>query len=640
MAVLAQGRGLCPVLAYGLRPTFVPIPTCIRHTVLRYGPPAGQRPHFYHSGHRAASNRINRAMALDDILPTIGSCVFFMALVAWISYIKTRGEVATRDGYFLAGRGLTGVFIAGSMLLTNLSAEQLIGLNGSAYGHNLSSMAWEVTAVFAIIVMALVFLPRYLTGAFSTLPEFLRTRFDDGVRRLAVILFMVGYGLITIPSVLYSGSVAVLTLFDVPALLHVSYGVGLVITILAVGIIGSIYAIFGGLKAVAVSDTINGIGLLIIGIIVPLFALDRLGDGSVLAGISEIASTHTEKLNAIGASTDPTPFSTLFTGMIFANLFYWGTNQYVIQRTLGARSLAEGQKGVIITGYFKLLVPFMMMIPGVIAFHLYGGRLESIDLAYPRLVGDVLPKYLSGFFLAVLLGAVFSSFNSLLNSAATLFCLDVYLPLKSDRVDDADLIRVAKWASVIIAVFSFIVAPLLQFFPEGLWQIIRIFTGFYNIPIIAIVLIGLFTKTVPALAAKITIVFHIIAYALLRFVFDIELSFIHIYGILFAIEVTMMLAIGRIQPMTRAFHFEHRERVDMTPWKYALPVSSTLLCACVALYVLFSPVGLVGGLSAWFWPTVAAIFLANVAICYISLKRWHQRYARHVHNIAEGNNPK
>ena len=293
-----------------------------------------------------------------------------MGLVAFISYRKTRGEVSTQEGYFLAGRGLSAVFIAGSLLLTNLSAEQLIGLNGSAYGFNLSSMAWEVTAAFATICMSVLFLPQYLAGAFTTLPQFLCDRFDDGVRRMSVILFMVGYGLVTIPGVLYSGSIAVLQLFDVPGLLSISYSQGLLLTIITIGCIGAVYAIFGGLRAVAVSDTINGIGLLIIGIAVPILGLSALGDGSVSDGLTIIVSSETQKLNAIGGPEDPTPFGTLFTGMIFANLFYWCTNQYVIQRTLGARNLAEGQKGVLFSGFFKVLVPFCMMIPGVIAFHM------------------------------------------------------------------------------------------------------------------------------------------------------------------------------------------------------------------------------------------------------------------------------
>jgi solute:Na+ symporter, SSS family len=551
-----------------------------------------------------------------NLTVTLLSCAFFMALVAWISYRKTRGDVSTQDGYFLAGRGLGATFIAGSLLLTNLSAEQLIGLNGSAYGFNLSSMAWEVTAAFATICMAFIFLPRYLAGAFSTLPEFLNKRFDDGVRRLTVVLFMVGYGLVTIPSVLYAGSIAVLQLFDVPGLLGVSDSQALWMTIVAIGLIGSIYAVFGGLKAVAISDTLNGIGLLVIGVTVPVLGLSLLGDGSVSSGLAIITSTDTQKLNAIGGPADPTPFGTLFTGMILANLFYWCTNQYVIQRTLAARNLAEGQKGVLFTGFFKVMVPFMMMIPGIIAFHLYGPGLSPIDQAYPRLVRDVLPGYASGFFLAVLLGAVFSSFNSLLNSAATLFCLDVYAPLKKQPVDDKTLIRVAKIASVVIALFSFVVAPLLQYAPEGLWQLIRMFTGFYNIPVIAVVLVGLFTTRVPAVGAKVAIVFHVIAYGLLRFVFDdvVTLHFLHVYAILFVIEVAIMLLFGRLQPRSENWSYQPVQGVDLTPWRYAIPCAFTLMSCVVALYLLFSPVGLVGGLSAAFWPLMLSLLAVNVVV--------------------------
>lgn len=571
-------------------------------------------------------------MAPDDLLLTFGSCAFFMAVVAWISYQKTKGEVNTKEGYFLAGRGLTGVFIAGSMLLTNLSAEQLIGLNGSAFGYNMSSMAWEVTAAVSTICMALIFLPRYLSGAFSTLPEFLSSRFDDDVRRLTVVLFLVGYGLVTIPSVLYSGSIAVMRLFDVPALLDVSYSQGLVITVLIVGIVGGLYAVFGGLKAVAVSDTINGFGLLLIGMLVPILGFATLGDGSVMEGIKTVTTTHTEKLNAIGSNDDPTPFATIFTGMIFANLFYWCTNQYVIQRTLGAKNLAEGQKGVIFSGFFKVLVPFMMMMPGIIAFHLYGNGLQSIDLAFPQLIKDVLPVYMSGFFLAVLLGAVFSSFNSLLNSAATLFCLDVYEPLMKRAVSDAEMIKVAKIASVVIAIFSFVVSPLLQYAPEGLWQVIRIFTGFYNIPVVAVVIVGLFTRRVPGLGAKTAIIFHVIAYGLLQFVFDdvIDIHFLHLYAILFFIEVAIMLIIGYLKPLEIPWCYERKHAVDMVPWAYALPVSITLFSCVAVLYVLFSPVGLVGGFGPLFWPMIAAIVVLNIVGWMCCLRRWSRRYSQYI----------
>ena len=562
-------------------------------------------------------------MNTEDIAITLITAIFFMALVAYISYRKTRGEVSTQDGYFLAGRGLSAVFIAGSLLLTNLSAEQLIGLNGSAYGFNLSSMAWEVTAAIATVAMAFVFLPRYLAGAFTTLPQFLCDRFDDGLRRMTVILFMVGYGLVTIPGVLYSGSIAVLQLFDVPSLLAVSYSQGLLITIISIGCLGAMYAIFGGLRAVAVSDTLNGIGLLIIGLTVPILGLSALGEGSVSTGLDIIVNTETQKLNAIGSADDPTPFATLFTGMVFANLFYWCTNQYVIQRTLAAKNLAEGQKGVLFSGFFKVLVPFLMMIPGVIAFHLYGEGMESIDLAYPQLIRDVLPVYATGFFLAVLLGAVFSSFNSLLNSAATLFCLDVYSPLKNDQVSDADMLRIAKIASVVIALFSFIVAPLLQYAPEGLWQIVRIFTGFYNIPVIAIVMIGLFTRHVPALGPKIVIVFHILAYGLFQFLLNdyINIHFLHLYAILFFVEIGIMLVVGHLWPREVEWTFHKRELVDLTPWRLAIPCAATLVSCVVGLYLLFSPIGLVDGLSSAFWPLIVLLLIGNFVIWFMYVRK-------------------
>ena len=564
-------------------------------------------------------------MTNQDMTLTLVSCAFFMALVAFISYRQSKDESNSRDGYFLAGRGLSAVFIAGSLLLTNLSAEQLIGLNGSAYGFNLSSMAWEVTAAVATIAMAFVFLPRYLAGAFSTLPEFLNNRFDDDVRRLTVVLFMLGYGLVTIPSVLYSGSIAVLQLFDIPAMFDISYSKSVALTIVVIGSVGGVYAIFGGLKAVAVSDTLNGLGLLLIGIAVPILGLSLLGEGSAVTGLKIIATTNTEKLNAIGSSDDPTPFATLFTGMIFANLFYWCTNQYVIQRTLGAKNLAEGQKGVLFSGFFKVLVPFMMMVPGVIAFHLYGGPdsasgLTSIDLAYPQLIRDVLPNYASGFFLAVLLGAVFSSFNSLLNSAATLFCLDVYEPWKKSRghtdVSDQHILKVAKIASIVIALFSFVVAPLLQFAPDGLWQIIRIFTGFYNIPVITIVIVGLFTNHVPALGAKVVIGFHVIAYGILKFVLDdvVTVHFIHLYGILFVTEVLIMLVIGYFFPVSTPWTYQNIEKVDMQPWRLRVPCATTLISCVIGLYLLFSPVGIVGGLSQLFLPLVGGLVTVNIAV--------------------------
>ncbi|WP_421792732.1 solute:sodium symporter family transporter [Hyphobacterium sp.] len=563
-------------------------------------------------------------MTSTQIIMTLASCVAFMALVAWWSYLQTKGEPRSKEGYFLAGRHLGGLFIAGSLLLTNLSAEQLIGLNGSAYGFDMSSMAWEVTAAVATVAMALIFLPKYLRSAFTTLPEFLASRFDEDVQRLSVILFLLGYGLVTIPSILYSGSIAVIRLFDIPMLFNIGQFEALVVTVLVIGIAGALYAVFGGLKAVAVSDTLNGVGLLIVGALVPILGLIALGGGNFLSGLNTLVTTNPEKLNAIGGADSPIPFGTIFTGMIFANLFYWCANQYVIQRTLAARNLAEGQKGVLLSGFFKILVPLFMMIPGVIAFHLYGPGLASIDQAYPALIRDVFPLWMMGFFLAVLFGAVFSSFNSLLNSAATMFTLDIYSPSRKTPLSDHQAVRIAMIASVVIALFSFCVAPLLWFAPEGLWQIIRIFTGFYNIPIVAIVMVGLFARRTPAIAAKIVIVFHVITYGLLQFVFSeqVTLHFLHLYAILFAIEVAIMLIAGRIAPRPEPWTLKDRSQIDMTPWRFARPVAFTLLSMVVALYLIFSPIGLASEkISASFLAAMCALGLINLAAWWLMTRK-------------------
>lgn len=566
---------------------------------------------------------------------TLISCAFFIGIVAWYSYYKTKNTVSSSGGFFLGGRGLTGGFIAGALILTNLSAEQLIGLNGQGYQNNLSSMGWEVTAGFSVIILATILLPKYLGGAFTTLPEFINNRFDKQTRLLIVLLFMVGYGFITIPSVLYSGSLAVLQIFDIPNMFHITYEQSIWVIVWVIGIIGMLYAILGGLRAIAISDTLNGIGLLIVGVLVPILGFIALGNGSLLEGMKTVATDHPEKLNAIGSNKDDVPFGSIFTGMIFANLFYWGTNQYVIQRTLGAKSLAEGQKGALFTGFLKILVPFLMMIPGVIAFHLYGSGLKNMDLAYPTLVKDVFPTFLDGFFLAVLLGAVFSSFNALLNSASTLFVYDIYKVLINNKATDRQMIRVSQWFGVILALATFFISPMLMNAPQGLWTIIRQFTGFFNIPIIAIVLVGIFAKKVPAIAPKIVIISHVIVYYLLIwglpmfFKYEMAINFIYIQGLLFVIEVLVMLIIGMTNPLDIPFKFSPNPKVDMTPWKYTIPVTVLLLGSIVFTFILFSPIGLAAQhhiVSSWFWPSIVLLAIIVVTFYFIGLKQWSKKY--------------
>lgn len=525
---------------------------------------------------------------------TIVSFLFFTVLVAVISWWKTKSEkLDTADGYFLAGRGLSGMVIAGSMLLTNISAEQMVGLSGQAYSRGISGMAWETTAAIATIALAMFFLPNYLKRGFTTMPQFLEERYDSGTRKLVSILLLVGYVLISTPAALYAGAVAFNQVFNLTDLLGVTYVQSIWILVWVIGIIGSIYAIFGGLKAVAVSDTINGIGLVVGGLAVPFFGLLYLGEGKLMHGLNQVISTHTEKLNAVGTATDPVPFGTLFTGMIFANLFYWCTNQVLIQRTLGAANLKEGQKGVLMSGFMKVLIPLIVSFPGVIAYHIFKGQLAMGDAAYPALVSLVLPKYLTGFYCAVIFGAVLSTYNSLLNSAATLFCFDIYKPVFNPTVTDEKLIKVAKIVATFLAIFSMFVAPLTMYAEGGLFEVMRRFTGFFNIPTIAIVLIGFFSKKVTALSAKIAVIGHIVLYTLLIFTLKVKINYIHIMGILFVIDTLIMFTISAIKPGKTYEAKQLKPAVDMKPWKRFPEVATLLLGLMVFTYILLSPLGIV-----------------------------------------------
>ena len=202
---------------------------------------------------------------------------------------------------------------------------------------------------------------------------------------------------------------------------------GLWVTVIAIGVLGSIYAIFGGLKAVAVSDTINGYGLLIGGLAIPLIALISIGDGNPLTGLTKVYQHSPEKFNVIGAKDSIMPFGVLFTGLIINQLYFWSMNQTIIQRALGAKNLVEAQKGLLYTGVLKIFVPIIIILPGVIGFYYYGDSLfENQDMIYPELIKKVLPVGLVGLFAAIIMGAVLSTFNSVLNSAATIFSIDIY----------------------------------------------------------------------------------------------------------------------------------------------------------------------------------------------------------------------
>ncbi|SHJ46616.1 solute:sodium symporter family transporter [Aquimarina spongiae] len=517
----------------------------------------------------------------------------FTLLVGIISYIASRKtNENTSDGYFLGGRSLTGVVIAGSLLLTNLSTEQIVGLNGQAFTEGVLVMAWETLAAIAMVITAVFLLPRYLKGGITTVPQFLEKRYDTVTKTIASGLFLSGYAIVLLPIVLYTGSLALSTMFDVPGLLGVSKNAAIWICVFGIGIIGSIYAIFGGLKAVAVSDTINAIGLLIGGIMIPVFGLLEIGDGSIGEGLTTLFRDNPEKFDSIGNSEASVPFATIFTGMMLVQLFYWGTNQAIIQRALGAKNLKEGQKGLMLAAFIKILGPLIVVLPGVIAFHMFGDTLEKADEAYPTLVSRVLPLSLVGFFAAVLFGAILSSFNSALNSSVTLFGIDIYKQYVNKEATERQTVFAGKLFGVGLALFAMIIAPLLQS-AESIFGYLQQVNGCYSIPILTIIVVGYLTKNVPAIAAKIAIISGAVLY-IIYVVLDGTIMedqfphFLHVMAILFVFNVGVMLIIGKLYPRAVPFELEYTKKVDIVPWK-AVKVVGVLICAIViATYIYFS----------------------------------------------------
>ena len=476
-------------------------------------------------------------------------------------------------------------------------------------------MVWETLAAIAMVVTAMFLLPRYLKGGLTTVPGFLAKRFDVTTKTLTSVLFLSGYVVVLLPVILYSGSLAISGMFDVPKLLGVTHTQSIWICVWGIGIIGSIYAVFGGLKAVAVSDSINAIGLLIGGILIPIFGLMMIGDGSLLDGLNILTTENPKKFKSMGGATDPVPFYTIFTGMMLVQLFYWGTNQQIIQRALGAKDLKEGQKGLLLASFIKILGPIIVVLPGLIAFHLFEGNLESADSAYPELVRKVLPGAWVGFFAAVLFGAILSSFNSVLNSSVTLFGIDVYKQHINKDADEKTVVKYGKTFGVILAIAAMFIAPLIAN-AGSLFDYLQEINGIYSIPIFSIIIVGYLTKRVPAIAAKIGLVSGCLLYIISQFfmqpyfvtsaleaakslgVTDVKAlalieaqaypHFLDIMAILFFLNVVIMLIIGKIKPREEAFVQEYTKQVDITPWKYTKPAGVAICVIVIGVYIYFA----------------------------------------------------
>lgn len=516
---------------------------------------------------------------------TVITFVGFTLLVAFFSWYKLRNEnLKSREGYFLGGRSLTGGVIAGSMILTNISTEHLIGMNGSAYKNGMIIIAWEVTSAIALVIAALYFLPIYLRTGLATIPQYLAYRYDETTKTLVSILLMLSFVLTLLPIVLYTGAINLESLFSVSEIFGVSRAQGIWISVLAIGGIGSVYAILGGLKAVAYSDTINAIGLVIGGLAVPVFALWEIGGGNIGEGMAKVYETVPEKFNVIGSKDSVLPFSTLFTGLMINQLYFWGMNQTIIQRALGAKNMAEAQKGLLYTGIFKILIPLIIVLPGVIAFYYFGEEhFDDQDMIYPILVKKVLPAGMIGFFAAVVLGAVLSTFNSVLNSASTIFSLDIYKKIIRPNSSELQLVRVGKWVSLILAISSILIAPMVGNAPEGLYQLMQQLNGIFFIPIASILLTGFFWPKISAAGAKAGLAVGLSFYLLTTFIFQVDLHFVHVWGIEFVLNLVVMYLVSLKYPSKEENQFPSGP-LNLQSWRYAKPLSVLLCMVTVLIY--------------------------------------------------------
>ncbi len=519
---------------------------------------------------------------------TVVTFVGFTTFVALFTWYKLRKDkMDSSDGYFLGGRSLTGIIIAGSMLLTNISTEHLIGMNGSSYKNGFIIIGWEVTSALALVVAAVIFIPKYLRMGLTTIPEYLEKRFDGTTRSLVALFLVISFVVTLLPIVLYTGAINLESIFEVSEVLGISRSEGLWLTVVCIGVIGSIYAIFGGLKAVAFSDSINGIGLLMGGILVPVFALISIGNGHLFEGLEKVYDNAPEKFNVIGAKDSVMPFGVLFTGLIINQLYFWGMNQTIIQRALGAKNLKEAQKGLLFTGVLKILIPIIIVLPGVIGFYYFGDSMyDNQDLIYPALIKKVLPVYLTGFFAAVVMGAVLSTFNSVLNSAATIFSVDVYKRMINKNATEKRLVWIGRALSSVLAITAILAAPMVAKAPEGLYQLLQQLNGIFFIPIASIMLAGFFMEHVSAKAAKSALIFGLIYYIVTTFILKVNIHFIHNWGIEFVLNVIIMYSVSYFYPRKNFSIRTAPIKIEMVPWKYTRLMSIILVVITIMIYIL------------------------------------------------------
>ena len=438
-----------------------------------------------------------------DYLIFISYAVLILGVGLWVSRDK-KGHQKNAEDYFLASKSLPWWAIGASLIAANISAEQFIGMSGSGFALGLAIASYEWMAALTLIIVGKYFLPIFIEKGLYTIPEFVEKRFSTNLKTILAVFWIGLYIFVNLASVLYLGSLALETIMGIP----VVYGV------VGLSLFAAAYSLYGGLSAVAWTDVIQVVFLILGGIVTTYLVLNTVSGGEgVIAGFKTIYETAPDRFSMILDASNPEfknlpGIGVLVGGLWVANLYYWGFNQYIIQRTLAAKSLKESQKGILFAAFLKLIIPLIVVVPGIAAYTIVNNpellstlgeigqqNIPSVgqsDKAYPWLL-QLLPVGLKGLAFAALTAAIVSSLASMLNSTSTIFTMDIYKEYFDKDAGDKKTVNVGRISAAIALVIASITAPLLGGIDQA-FQFIQEYTGVVSPGILAIFLLGLFWK--------------------------------------------------------------------------------------------------------------------------------------------------
>jgi SSS family solute:Na+ symporter len=473
-----------------------------------------------------------------DVTVVLAYAVLLFILAQWVSREREGHKKDTRD-YFLAGSSLPWWAIGASLIAANISAEQIIGMSGSGYAIGLGIASYEWMAAITLVLVGKFLVPIFLKRGIYTMPQFLEQRYDHNVRMVMAFFWLGVYVFVNLTSILWLGALAMQTVA----------GIDLVYGLVFLGLFAVGYSLYGGLKAVAFTDIVQVVLLVLGGLLIAWIMLDKVADGGgVLAGFSVLVDKAPEKFDMILSPDNPhyvslPGISVLVGGMWIMNISYWGFNQYIIQRALAAKSIQEAQKGIAFAAFLKLLMPVIVVLPGIAMFVL-NSNLAAPDQAYPSAM-TLLPTGIKGLVFAALLAAIVSSLASMINSISTIFTMDIYSSLVSEE-KQANRVVVGRIVAVTAMVLAMICAkPLLGNFDQA-FQYIQEFTGFFTPGIVVIFVLGMFWKKATSLGALTAA----IGSAVLSFGFKMlwpELPFIDRVGLVFLLCTAIAVVISVLQ---------------------------------------------------------------------------------------------